>query len=80
MMINVTFYLLLRSINSKLSFSRDDALTLAGFDNRKKARKRFNTHASSDTHKEAVLKIELSKQGSVHALINKQAMAEQKVR
>ena len=63
-----------------LSKKGDDAFTLVGFDNWKKARERFNTHALSDTHKEAVLKIELSKQESVHALINKQAMAEQKVR
>ena len=58
----------------------DDAFIIAGFDNWKKARERFNTHSLSDTHKEAVLKIELSKQESVHGLMNKQAMAEQKAR
>ena len=42
-------------------------------------RERFSTYSLSDTHKEAILKIELSKQESVHALISKQAMYEQKV-
>ena len=58
----------------------DDAFVDTGFDNWKKAREKFTVHAQSDVHKEAVLKIELLDQDSVHALITNQAMAEQKVR
>ena len=63
-----------------LSKKGDNAFILTGFDNWKKAHERFNIHSLSDTHKEAVLKIELSKQESVHSLMNKQAMVEQKLR
>lgn len=35
-------------------------------------------HAHSDVHKEAMLKMELLEQNSVHALDNKQVGAEQK--
>lgn len=61
----------------ELSKKGEDAFILVGFNNWKKARERFDTHSLSDTHKEVALKIELSKQESVCALINKQAMAEQ---
>lgn len=57
----------------------DDAFILSGFNNWKKAREKFDTHAKSDLHKEAVLKVELSQQESVYSIMHKQAMSEQKV-
>ena len=54
-----------------LAKKEDDAFFLAGFHNWKEVHEKSNTHALSDTHKEAVLKIELSKLESVHALMSK---------
>ncbi len=54
-----------------------DAFVDTGFDNWKKAHERFSKHAQSDLHREAVLKIELSKQESVDTLMSNQVMAEQ---
>jgi len=59
---------------------REDAFVHMGFDNWKKAIERFNQHTQSNIHKEAILKIELLKQESVHSLLSKQAVAEQKTR
>ena len=63
-----------------LSKKAEDAFITTGFDNRKKAHEKFTQHSQSDIHKESVLKIELLKQESVASLLNKQAMAEQKIR
>ena len=56
----------------------ENAFVTSGFDNWKKAHERFTQHAQSDLHKESILKVELLKQDSVRALLDKQAMAEQK--
>ena len=45
-----------------LAMKGEDAFNDSGFDNWKKAHERFTKHAQSDLHKEAVLKIQLSKQ------------------
>ena len=57
---------------------KGDAFISNGFDNWKKAHKKFTQHTQSDLHKESILKVELLKQDSVSTLLNKQAMAEQK--
>ena len=57
----------------------EDTFIEVGFDNWKKALERFAQHAQSGPHKDALLKIEVLGQESVHALLSKQAMAEQKV-
>ena len=57
----------------------EDAFIYAGFDNWKKAIERCNQHVYSGSHREAVMKIELLKQDSIHALLSKQAMNDQKL-
>lgn len=57
----------------------EDAFVDTGFDNWKKALKKFAQHSQSDLYKEAVPKIELSaQQENVYSLLNSQAMADQK--
>jgi len=58
----------------------EDAFVNTGFDNWKKALERLSKHAESDIHKEAVLKIELTRQKSISAQLNSQALTDQKVR
>lgn len=53
---------------------------VSGFNNWKKVLERFNKHARSEIHKEAILKVELSKGETVHALMSKKAVEIQKVR
>jgi hypothetical protein len=57
----------------------EDTFTDTGFDNWKKAHERFSQHVQSSLHKEAVLKIEQLKHGSVHTLLCKHALSDQKV-
>lgn len=63
-----------------MSKKGEDAFVDVGFENWKKALERFAVHARSDLHKEAVLKIELLKQGSVHTIISNKLKEEQRVR
>ena len=57
----------------------EDAFIYAGFDNWKKAVERYNQHVYSGSHREAVMKIELLKQDSIHALLCKHAMNDHKL-
>ena len=57
----------------------EDSFTDNGFDNWKKAHERFSQHAQSSLHKEAVLKIEQLKPDSVHTLLCRHALSDQKL-
>ena len=62
-----------------LAMKGEDAFIYAGFDNWKKAIERYNQHVYFGSHREAVMKIELLKQDSIHALLSQQAMNDQKL-
>lgn len=57
----------------------EDSFIDTGFDNWKKAHERFSQHTQSSLHREAVFKVEQLKHDSVHALLCKQAMSDQKL-
>ena len=57
----------------------EDCFTDNGFDNWKKAHEKFSQHAQSSLHKEAVLKMEQLKQDSVHTLLCRHALSDQKL-
>ena len=54
------------------STKKEDAFVNSGFDNWKKARERFLQHSRSQLHKESLMKVEMMKQESIAALLNKE--------
>ena len=64
-------------LTDKLS---DNAFISNGFNNWKKALERFEQHAQSSSHKEALLKIELLEQPTIVSQLNSQQKKEQKIR
>ena len=52
---------------------------MKGFNNWKKGREKFSSHADSGTHKEALLKIQMLNQERIHSSLHKQAQADQKL-
>ena len=57
----------------------EDSFIDTGFDNWKKAHERFSQRAQSNLHKEAVFKTEQLKHDSVHTLLCKHALSDQKL-
>ena len=58
---------------------KEDTFIDTGFDNWKKAHERFAQHTQSSLHKEAIFKIEQLKHDSVHTLLCRHAIADQKL-
>ena len=61
-----------------LCTKKDDVFVNSGFDNWKKVHEKFLQHSRSELHKESLMKVELMKQESIVALLNKQTLAAQK--
>ena len=57
----------------------EDAFIIFGFNNWKKAHERFLKQEQSGPHKEALLKIDVLKQESIHASLSKQVQTEQRL-
>ena len=73
------FYCRFAASRNLLNFSTksEDAFAARGFENWKKAKKKFGNHERSQSHREAVLKYKALQRPSVSAQINKQIAQEQ---
>lgn len=76
------FYCRFAASRNLLNFSTksEDAFAARGFENWKKAKKKFGNHERSQSHREAVLKYKALQRPSVSAQINKQIAQEQLAR
>lgn len=57
----------------------DDAFVSVGFDNWKKAHERFQRHAQSQPHRQAIMKFELFKQPGIDSQLNNQCRVTQEM-